>query len=256
MTERPLILITNDDGYQAPGILLLANLMRKLGEVVVVSSEESQSAMGHAITIKVPLIYRQTANETDYKVYITNGTPADCIKLGLHKIVNRRPSLVVSGINHGSNSSINIIYSGTMAGALEAAMGGIPSIGFSLCDYSLTADFSFAEQHIEDISRLVLEKGLPEGTALNVNFPKAQNTEYKGVKVCRQAKAYWKEDFEERFDPRSGKPYFWLKGDFLLFDEKQDTDEYALANYFVSIVPVKFDFTDYNSIKSVENLLA
>lgn len=254
MTNKPLILITNDDGYSAHGLTILTELMRKLGEVVVISSEQSQSAMGHAITIKVPLVFRQTVDESGYKFYITNGTPADCIKLGLHKIVKRRPDLVVSGINHGSNASINIIYSGTMAGALEASMGGIPAIGFSIRDYSADADFSKAESHILSLSRYVLENGLPNGIALNVNFPISNGSNYKGIKVCRQAKAYWKEDFEERYDPRSGKPYYWLKGDFLLLEDQIDTDEFALANYYISIVPVQFDFTAYKAMENIGNI--
>lgn len=255
MTEKPLILITNDDGYNAPGLKKLVDIMRRLGDVVVVTSEQGQSAMGHAITIKVPLYFKLAVEEPGYKEYITNGTPADCIKLGLHKIVDKRPKLAVSGINHGSNSSINIIYSGTMAGALEASMGGIPSIGFSILDYSLEADFSLAEKYIESISKKVLENGLPEGIALNVNFPKSNGSDYKGLKVCRQGKAYWKEDFDERYDPRSGKPYYWLKGDFLQQEDSPETDEYALANYYVSVVPVQFDFTAHKAIDSLRNIL-
>jgi 5'-nucleotidase len=227
--------------------------MRRFGEVVVISSDQVQSAMGHAITIKVPLVYSQVVNEDGYRSFVTNGTPADCIKLGLHKILDRRPNLVVSGINHGSNASINIIYSGTMAGALEAAMGGIPAIGYSIRDYSEEADFRKAEKFIVSITQYVLKNGLPEGVALNVNFPKSNGSDYKGVKVCRQAKAYWKEDFEERYDPRSGKPYFWLKGDFLLQEDNPETDEHALSNYFVSLVPVQFDFTAHQVIELLRN---
>ncbi|MBN2746195.1 MAG: 5'/3'-nucleotidase SurE, partial [Bacteroidales bacterium] len=247
MNLRPLILITNDDGYQAPGLHHLTQLMKTLGDVVVISSEQTMSAMSHAITIKVPLVFRCITDETGFKEFVTNGTPADCVKLGLHKIVDRKPSLVVSGINHGSNSSINIIYSGTLAGALEAAMGGIPAIGFSIRDYSLQADFSHTDSFILHWSRYLLENNKPT-LALNINFPKVTNGAYKGHKICRQAKAYWKEDFEERLDPRSGKPYYWLKGDFLLQDDGHDTDEWALNNYFVSVVPVQYDFTDFKSI--------
>ena len=249
MTTRPLILITNDDGYQAPGLLKLIELMQPLGDVVVVSSEISQSAQSHAITIKVPLYFRLIVDEPGLKFYVSNGTPADCIKLGLHKIVDRRPSLAVSGINHGSNASINIIYSGTMAGALEAAMGEIPAIGFSILDYSLEADFSHAAPFVTKIAGDVLQNGLPKGIALNVNFPKMSDVAYKGIKVCRQASAYWKEDFEERLDPRSGKPYYWLKGDFIVKENMEDTDLYALKENYVSIVPSQFDFTAYHALE-------
>jgi 5'-nucleotidase len=250
---RPLILITNDDGYQAPGLLKLIELMRPMGDVVVVSSETSQSAQGHAITIKNPLVFRLIQDEPGIKFYVSNGTPADCIKLGLHQIVERRPALAVSGINHGSNASINIIYSGTMAGALEAAMGEIPAIGFSILDYSLDADFSEAESYVSEISQHVLENGLPKGVALNVNFPMISDKPYKGVKIVRQSDAYWKEDFDERLDPRTGKPYYWLKGEFIIKEQSEETDLHALKENYVSIVPVQFDFTAHEYLEKLKN---
>jgi len=254
MTKKPLILITNDDGYNAPGIRHLTALMQTIGEVVVVASEQSQSAMGHAITMKVPLLFKQTPNTEGFREFVTNGTPADCIKLGLHKILDCKPDLVVSGINHGSNSSINIIYSGTMAAALEAAMGGIPSIGFSLQDYTYEADFSGADDWILKLSNHVLNHGLPEGISLNVNFPKLNGSAYKGHKICRQSKAYWKEDFSERLDPRTQKPYYWLTGTFHILEDQHDTDEWALANYYVSVVPVQFDFTAHRVIDQLNTI--
>lgn len=254
MTKKPLILITNDDGHNAPGIQYLTKLMKTLGEVVVVSSEQSQSAMGHAITMKVPLYFKETSGLTGHKEFITNGTPADCIKLGLHKILDRKPDLVVSGINHGSNSSINIIYSGTMAAALEAAMGGIPSIGFSLQDFAHDADFSGIDNYVLNISKYVINKGLPEGISLNVNFPILNGNPYKGMKICRQSKAYWKEDFNERFDPRTNKPYYWLTGTFHILEDEKDTDEWALAHYYVSVVPVQFDFTAHGVIDQLNTI--
>lgn len=253
MREKALILISNDDGVNAPGLRRLIGLMKQLGDVVVVASEQSQSAMGHAITMKVPLLINQKKNEDNYKEFVTNGTPADCIKLGLHKLLVRKPDLVVSGINHGSNSSINIIYSGTMAAALEAAMGGIPSIGFSVQDFAHDADFSHADEYILSIASEVLEKGLPAGVALNVNFPKSQQKPYKGLKVCRQSKAYWKEDFMERLDPRTQKPYYWLTGDFFVLEDNNETDEWALKNYYVSLVPSQFDFTAYKAMDDLSN---
>ncbi|RLD43923.1 MAG: 5'/3'-nucleotidase SurE [Bacteroidetes bacterium] len=251
--NKPLILITNDDSISAPGIRFLINVMRSIGEVVIVAPEGAQSAKSHSITITNPLRYNTIEESTDYKEYSLNGTPVDCVKFALHKLLDRKPDIIVSGINHGSNASINIIYSGTMAAATEGAMGGIPSIGFSILDYSFDANFNYAKKYIIKIVNKVLAEGLPSKTALNVNFPMANGKEYNGIKVCRQADGYWRENFEERLDPRDGKPYYWLKGDFLLNDKAEDTDEFALSNYYVSLVPVKFDFTDYSNIKELKS---
>ena len=252
--SKPLILVTNDDGIDAPGLRKLISLMRQLGRVVVVAPQEPQSAMSHAITIKYPLMYKEIEITDDYKEYSLNGTPVDCVKFGIHRLLDEKPDLVVSGINHGSNASVNIIYSGTMAAALEAGMGGIPGIGFSILDYDPNADFSLAEDYILSLSRKVLKEGLEKGLALNVNFPKPLNgSEYKGIRVCRQASAYWKEDFEERRDPRNGKPYFWLTGTFNVHEDHDTTDEWALRNYYVSVVPVQFDFTAHEQINKFKS---
>jgi len=251
--KKPLILISNDDSITAPGIRYLIGIMRKIGQVVVVAPSDPQSAKSHSITITTPLKVKTIEKTPEYSEYSLNGTPVDCIKFALHRLMDRTPDIIVSGINHGSNASINIIYSGTMAAATEGAMGGIPSIGFSILDYSEDADFSFAEEYIISIVNNVISDGLPKKTALNVNFPISNGKKYNGLKVCRQADGYWKEDFEERLDPRDGKPYYWLKGDFLLHDKGDDTDEYALRNYYVSMVPVKFDFTDYSNIENLKS---
>ena len=253
---KPLILVTNDDSNLAPGIHALTEAMREIADVVVVAPDQAQSGMGHAITIKVPLHFRKTHQEEGLTIYTTNGTPADCVKIALHKLLDRKPDLVVSGINHGSNSSVNIIYSGTMAAVLEACMGGIPAIGFSIHDYSLEADFSKAKHWAVQIAQKVLEEGLPKDVALNVNFPKLNGTDYHGIKVCTQAKSYWKEDFDERIDPRNGKPYFWLTGTFTVLEENENTDEWALDKYYVSVVPVNFDFTAYDAINHVNKLFS
>jgi len=251
--DKALILVTNDDGINAPGLRKLISLMRKLGSVVVVAPEDAQSAMSHAITIKVPLVYKEIEITDDYKEYSLNGTPVDCVKFGIHRLMDKKPDLVVSGINHGSNASINIIYSGTMAAALEASMGGIPGIGFSIMDYDYHADFSESEETILRIAKKVLDEGLEKGIALNVNFPKIENGQaYKGLRVCRQAKAYWKEDFAERKDPRNGKPYFWLTGTFNVYENDESTDEWALDHYYVSVVPVQFDFTAFQQIDKLK----
>ena len=251
--KKPLILVTNDDGVNAPGIRKLIEIMKEIGKVVVVAPEGPQSAMSHAITIKVPLHYKEITITPNYKEYCLNGTPVDCVKFALHQLMEQKPDLVVSGINHGSNASINIIYSGTMAAAMEGAMGGIPSIGFSILDYNSDANFSFAESYIKDIVGKVLQNGLAKHTALNINFPKENGKPYCGLKICKQADAYWKEDFDERFDPRNGKPYYWLKGTFTVQKEDEATDEWALKNYFVSLVPVQFDFTAHNRINEFKS---
>lgn len=251
--SKPLILVTNDDGITAPGIRKLISLMRTIGDVVVVAPDGPQSAMGHAITMKNPLVYSKIEITDNYKEYSLNGTPVDCVKFGLHRLLERKPDLVVSGINHGSNASINIIYSGTMGAALEGAMGGIPAIGFSILDYSSGANFSLSEAYILKITNQVLEQGLDEGIALNVNFPMlVDGKDYKGLKVCRQSKGYWKEDFAERTDPRNGRPYFWLTGTFTVNEDDKLTDEWALANYYVSLVPVQFDFTAHKQINKLK----
>jgi 5'-nucleotidase len=242
MVKKPLILITNDDGYEADGYRLLVNLMKPIGDVVAISTLESTSAMGHAVTMNRPLRLNKIEDEPGFTEYISNGTPADNIKMGKHLLLDKMPDLVVSGINHGSNAAINIIYSGTMAAALEAAMDGIPAIGFSLAEYGQHPDFSHVSEFVLKITKRVLNDGLPTGIALNVNIPKKTNEPVKGIKIARQAKATWKETYEERTDP-FGRKYYWMSGVFLDGDKRVDTDEKAMADNYVAVVPVKFDFT-------------
>lgn len=247
MTQRPLILVSNDDGITAPGIRSLVDAIKHLGEVVIVAPDSPQSAMGHAVTISKPLRMDQTDIYGDIKAYQCSGTPADCVKLAVEKVMHRKPDLLVSGINHGSNSSINVLYSGTMSAAMEGAIEGIPAVGFSLCDFAYDADFSYAKKVAAIVSENILANGLPPGTLLNVNIPKVAEADIQGIKICRQANAKWKEEFDERIDP-NGRKYFWLTGKFLNNDKGEDTDEWALANNFVSIVPVHFDLTAYQAI--------
>jgi 5'-nucleotidase len=256
MKKRPLILVTNDDGITAPGIRALIEIMNEVGETVVVAPDSPQSAMGHAITINSTLHCEKiTVDDGPQLEYSCSGTPADCVKLAVNEILSRKPDLCVSGINHGSNSSINVIYSGTMSAAVEGALEGIPSIGFSLLDYAHNADFSEAEQYIRKVTKEVLENGLDDGVCLNVNIPKRiEGEEIKGLKVCRQADANWEEEFEERTDPK-GRTYYWLTGKFMNYDKGTDTDEWALANHYVSVVPVQFDVTAHSSLVSVNKLL-
>lgn len=250
--KKPIILITNDDGYFATGIKELIRMMRPLGKVVVVSSEQPMSGMGHAITIKTPLRLKKTTSDIDYEEYVCNGTPVDCVKLGEQVVLKGKPDLVVSGINHGSNASVNIIYSGTMAAVIEACIDGVPAIGFSLDDYSSQADFSHLDAYVQSIARKVLEDGLPEGLCLNVNLPKKQEQGIKGFRVCRQAHARWVESFDSRRDPR-GAEYHWLMGEFENDDKAEDTDVWALQNNFVSVVPVQYDLTAYKYLQMLRD---
>ncbi len=245
---KPLILVSNDDGITAKGIQILVETMKRLGEVVVVAPDSPQSGMGHAITIGNTLRLTETDIFDGVTAYECSGTPADCVKLGKHYVLkDRQPDLLVSGINHGSNTSISVLYSGTMSAAMEGAMEGFPSIGFSLCDYASDADFSHVREYVYTIAKQVLHNGLPYGITLNVNFPPRQNENIKGVKICRQARAKWQEEFDQRYDP-NGRRYFWLAGNFVNFDKGDDNDEWAIANNYVSVVPCQFDLTAHHAI--------
>jgi len=252
MSKRPLILVTNDDGISAPGIRTLISAMNELGDVIVVAPDSPQSAMGHAITINSTLQCNQVKIDDGPQIeYSCSGTPADCVKLGINEILDRKPDICVSGVNHGSNSSINVIYSGTMSAALEASIEGIPAIGFSLLDYSWNANFNEIKKYLINITKQALLNGIPKGNALNVNFPKLKEKDIKGIKICRQANAYWVEKFDKRVNPQ-GKEYYWLTGEFINKDNGHDSDEWALANGFISIVPVKFDMTDHENISYIK----
>jgi 5'-nucleotidase len=246
--QRPLILICNDDGITAKGIRVLVEVMRPLGDLLVVAPNSPQSGMGHAITIHSPLKIHRSSVFEGIEAYESSGTPADCVKLAKYYILKGRvPDLVVSGINHGSNTSISVLYSGTMSAAIEGAIEGMPAIGFSLCDFEKDADFSHVVPYVSAIAQQVLQTGLPRGTALNVNFPRKQQEAIKGIKICRQAKARWKEEFDERTDPY-GRKYLWLAGSFENPDKGEDTDEWAIANNYVSVVPCLFDLTAHHAI--------
>ncbi|WP_418264057.1 5'/3'-nucleotidase SurE [Flavobacterium faecale] len=248
---KPLILVTNDDGVTAPGIRALIAVMSEIGNVVVVAPDKPQSAMGHAITINSTLYLNKISKENaPILEYSCSGTPVDCVKLGVNEILRRKPDLCVSGINHGSNSSINVIYSGTMSAAVEAGIEGIPAIGFSLLDYNWDANFDEIKPFIKKITLEVLDKKLPKDVVLNVNLPKLKQDEIKGIKICRQAKALWVEKFDKRTSP-FGKEYYWLTGDFVNEDKGEDTDEWALANGYISIVPVQFDLTAHHATQQL-----
>jgi 5'-nucleotidase len=249
--REPVILVTNDDGINAPGIRNLVEAVKGLGKIVVVAPDKPQSGMGHAITIGVPLRLHKVSLFEDIESYQCSGTPVDCVKLAVDKVLHQKPDICISGINHGANHSINVIYSGTMSAAVEAAIESIPSIGFSLLDYALEADFRAARHHARVIVEQMLRNPPDKHCVLNVNFPIATPEEIKGVKICRQAYAKYEEDFLERLDPH-GRKYYWLTGEFVNFDEGTDTDVWALANNYVSVVPVQFDLTNYKLKQQIE----
>lgn len=246
---KPLILVTNDDGITSKGIRTLVNVMKQIGEVLVVAPDSPQSGMGHAITVGETLRLEKNRIFEGVTAFECSGTPADCVKMARHFVLKdkRQPDVVVSGVNHGSNTSISVLYSGTMSAAIEGAIEGTPSIGFSLCDYSHDADFSHTENYIKSITEQVLKKGLPKGVALNVNFPPKRNEAIKGVRICRQANAKWVEEFLQRHDP-NGRSYFWMTGNFVNFDKGEDNDEWAIANNYISVVPCQFDLTAHQAI--------
>ena len=251
MSKKPLILITNDDGITAPGILALIEVMETIGDVVVVAPDSPQSGMGHAITLNNVLHLDKVSKPGDKTLqYSCSGTPADCVKIAINEVLDRRPDLCVSGINHGSNSSINVIYSGTMSAAIEAGIEGIPAIGFSLLNYSWDADFEASKKYIKQIAESAIKNKIAEGIILNVNIPDLKKKELKGIKVCRQAKANWKEKFDKRQTPQ-GRDYYWLTGEFVNYDKGTDTDEYALENGYISVVPVQYDLTAHHYMQEL-----
>ncbi|WP_313383946.1 5'/3'-nucleotidase SurE [Chishuiella sp.] len=250
--ERPLILVTNDDGVTAPGIRALIDIAKEFGDVYVVAPDSPQSGMGHAVTINSTLFCDEIEVNEGIKEYSCSGTPVDCVKLAVSQILPRKPDLCISGINHGSNSSVNVIYSGTMSAAVEAGIEGIPAIGFSLSDFSYNANFKAAEKFIKIIISQVLENKLPKGIVLNVNIPKLDEDQIKGIKVCRQADAKWEEKFDKREDPR-GRTYYWMSGEFKNLDKGDDTDEKALEEGYISVVPVRYDLTAHHFIGDLKN---
>lgn len=250
--ERPIILITNDDGVSAPGIRNLVEAVKDLGEILVVAPDKPQSGMGHAITIGHPLrMTKVNIFDGDVEAWQISGTPVDCVKLAVDKLLKRKPDICLSGINHGPNHSINVIYSGTMSAAMEAAIEGIPSIGFSLMDHSMEADFSGARKIARQIVSKLIGTENDKHFLLNVNVPAVPPELIAGIKICRQAYAKYDENFDARLDPRGGK-YYWLTGEFVNLDKGEDTDVWALENNFVSVVPVSIDFTNYTLKKQLE----
>lgn len=252
LEKRPTILVTNDDGIYARGILSLIEVMKNFGNVVVVAPDKPQSGMGHAITIGRILRLNKMDSMYGVEAYSTNGTPVDCVKIAIYHVMKERPDLIVSGINHGANNSINVIYSGTMSAAVEGAVEDIPAIGFSLLDHSRDANFEASKQVVREVVESALKNGIDSHTCLNVNIPNVSYDQLKGIKVCRQAHAFWDDAFEKRTDPH-GLDYFWMTGEFRNHDDGKDTDVWALENNYVSVVPVQYDMTAHRSLPQLKN---
>lgn len=253
MKNERLILVSNDDGVEAKGLKALVEVASRFGKVVVAAPAEAMSGMSHAITIKTPLRAKRLKHLNSHEIYSCQGTPVDCVKLALNQLLDgRKPDLVLSGINHGSNSSSSVVYSGTMAVAMEGCINEIPSAGFSLLSYDPDADFTAAQDIVGKIISGMIHHGLPGGVCLNVNIPGVPGDQLRGISVCRQAKGMWKEEFVRRVDPHQGE-YFWLTGYYLNREEdKEDTDEYVLARNYVSVVPVHVDLTAVHALDEIK----
>ncbi len=248
--RKPLILVSNDDGIDAPGLEALARELKKIGTVVVVAPERQQSAVGHAITMNYPLRATRFKKNGTFFGYAVEGTPADCVKLATRALLSREPDLLISGVNHGSNTAINIIYSGTVSAATEGTVLGIPSIAVSLTTYG-KADFRFASRFARRLGSLVLRHGLPEGTLLNVNVPAIPYGKIRGARITRQGKTRWDDTYDVRIDPNE-KEYYWLTGKLEIIDHSADTDEIAVREGYVSITPVQYDLTDYRFLEKLK----
>jgi 5'-nucleotidase len=251
-SKRPLILVTNDDSISSKGIRSLYEAVLPFGDIIVIAPDSPQSGMGHAITINDPLRMEEVDALGGVGVYSCSGTPVDCVKLGISEVMHQKPDLIVSGINHGANTATNVLYSGTMSAAIEGAMEGIPSIGFSLDSFDPRADFTVAMKVVEKIVKEALENGIPTGNCLNVNIPYVQEEDFKGLKVCRQANAYWEDRFDKRLDHHN-RTYYWLTGDFKDQEEQTDTDVYWISKGYATVVPTQFDMTAYDIMEKIEN---
>lgn len=248
--DKPLILVTNDDGVHAKGIKALVEMVQPFGQVYVVAPSRSNSGKSNSITVEVPIRIRKMRDEENLKIFSCKGTPVDCVKLALNKILPRRPDFLVSGINHGANTSVSVMYSGTMGATLEGCLNSIPSVGFSLDSFDSDADFSQCVRYGRQIFSNVVAKGLPDSICLNVNFP---DSNIKGVRICRQAQGMWKEEFDHRTDPHGGD-YYWLTGYFKNAEpHSQETDEWAMHNGYVSVVPTQIDMTAYSLLEDLKN---
>lgn len=247
----PNILVSNDDGIDAPGIYAVVNELKKIGNVTVVAPDEQRSAVGHAITMNYPLRVKKFFKNKKFFGYAVEGTPADSVKIAVRTVLNEKPDLLISGINHGSNTAINIIYSGTVSAATEGTILGIPSIAVSLTTYD-KPDFRFAAKLSRRLAAIVLQKGLPKDTMLNVNVPHLKEKDIRGVRITRQGKSRWDDTFEMRRDPNN-KEYYWLTGKLEVLDISEETDLISIFNKYVSITPIHFDLTNYKAITELKS---
>lgn len=254
--NRPLILITNDDGYQSAGIEKITQIACRYGDVVVVAPDKGCSGFSHAITMQSPLFVVSIEQRDGLMRYKCTGTPVDCLKIALDELMlGREPDLIISGINHGSNSNISVIYSGTMGAATEGLLYGIPSIGFSLTDHDANADFSAFDQYAPHIIEMVMSMEDKRGICLNVNVPDIDASQIKGIRMCRQTRGNWREKFLHRTDPQ-GRDYYWMSGAFYNAEpHAEDTDEWALSHGYVAVVPVHVDLTDYKMLEKLQGKL-
>lgn len=257
MEKERVIFLTNDDSYHSKGFAAAIEIARQFGRVIAVAPDTSQSGMSQAITIYNPLYLRKVREEEGVTVYSLNGTPVDCVKIAFdHLLRDKKIDLTISGINHGSNAAVSVLYSGTMGAAIESAFYNIPSIGLSLTDHDLDADFEGAVKYGTQVVEAVLgNEELPRSLCLNVNVPNIPCEEIKGIRVSRQTRGYWREEFYKRTDPH-GRDYFWLTGAFANAEpQAEDTDEWALANGYVSVVPVQVDLTAYDQLAQLKKIL-
>lgn len=249
---KKTILVTNDDGIEAKGLFALIDSVKDLGEVIVVAPLEPQSGMSHAITVKHPLRIKKYKSYKGVPLYSVNGTPVDCVKIAMNRIIKKRPDLILSGINHGRNSATSVLYSGTMGAAIEGSVNQVQAIGFSYDSYKHDANMGHFSEYISRITAKVLDHGLPKSICLNVNMPDVAIHQVKGVKICRQNMGYWVEEYDKRTDP-TGKDYFWLTGKYENTEpQATDTDEWALDNNYISIVPVQIDLTCYKTMEHIK----
>ena len=248
--QRPLIFVSNDDGIMSKGLSALIKCLRPIGEIVVMAPDTHRSGTSCSMTVTEPIHYQLIRKDVGLTVYKCSGTPTDCTKLAFHTVLNRKPDLVVAGINHGDNSSVNAHYSGTMGAVIEGCLKGVPSIAFSLCNHDLNANFDATEPYVRHISDMVLKNGLPALTCLNVNFPDTKDL--KGIRICEQAKGQWVNEWEN-FAHRDDTHYYWLTGNFEDTDtENQQSDHWALANGYVAITPTTVDLTAYKFMEELK----
>jgi len=244
------ILITNDDGIHSPGIFKLKSALEKIGNVWVVAPDTEKSAVGHAITLSDPLRVMEIEKNNKFFGYAVNGTPADCVKLGIRCLIEKKPDVVVSGINLGPNTATNIIYSGTVSAAAEAVVMGIPSLALSLTSFTIQ-EYDYTCKLAIELVQKIIEYGLPEGTLLNVNIPPVKEEEIKGIKITRQGKGRYQEFFDKRVDPMN-RTYYWLAGKKMVLDQDDDIDDVAVAKNMVSITPVSYELTNMKMLKKLK----